>query len=143
MIIISAHTPNQQSSDIRTKYQNKMKMSSKSLTFILKTIMTEVECIMYKQSKVTSWNMVVENFTENLVVGLVTFHPKNIQYSKISAVKSFFQTKYMEFLTPSSTRRLISFLCFSGMNPPEPPDTEPSKALERSLWCFLALSATR
>ena len=48
--------------------------------------MIEVECIMYKQSKVTSWNMVVENFTENLVVGLVTFHPKNIQYNKISAV---------------------------------------------------------
>ena len=53
------------------------------------------------------------------------------------------QTKYMEFLTPSSTFRLTSFLWFSGKYPPELPDTEPSQALESSLWCFLALSATR
>ena len=43
------------------------------------------------------------------------------------------QTKYMEFLTPSSTFRLTSFLWFSGKYPPELPDTEPSQALESSL----------
>ena len=57
--------------------------------------------------------------------------------------KKMIQTKYMAFFTPSSTSRLTSILRFSGMYPPELPDTDPSQALESSLWCFRALSATR
>ena len=47
--------------------------------------------------------------------------------------KKMIQTKYMEFLTPSSTLRLTSFLWLSGKYLPELPDTEPSQALESSL----------
>ena len=53
------------------------------------------------------------------------------------------QTKYMALLTPSSTLFLISFFSLSERSPFELPLDEQLSAMDSSLWCLRALSATK